>query len=74
VPRLRPARPDEVIRVLKRIGFKFIRQEGSHAIYRHPDGRWTTVPVHQGKDIEKGLLRKILRDAGISVKEFEEER
>lgn len=69
--KLRPAKPDEVKRVLEKSGFSCIRQSGSHAVYHHADGRWTTVPVHKGKDLGKGILRKILKDAKISVDEFE---
>jgi predicted RNA binding protein YcfA (HicA-like mRNA interferase family) len=42
----------------------------SHFRYKHPDGRKTTVPVHKGKDISRGLLRKILRDIDITVEEL----
>lgn len=62
------------MRVLRRLGFELIRQEGSHAIYRHSDGRWATVPIHQGKDIGKGLLAKILKDAKVTPEKFEELR
>lgn len=68
--KLRPARPDDVVRVLGRLGFARIRQSGSHAVFHHPDGRWTTVPIHSG-DVAKGTLRRILKDAGITVDEFE---
>ncbi len=70
MPKLSPEKPDRVIKVLKQLGFKFIRQSGSHAVFRHPNGKWTTVPVHPGKYVSKGILRKIIRDAGISVEEF----
>ena len=70
MPKLSPEKPNTVIKVLKKLQFKFIRQSGSHAIFRHPDGRWTTVPVHPGKDVSKGILKKILKDAGISVEDF----
>lgn len=72
--RLNPAKPDEVARVLERLGFIRVRQSGSHAVYRHSDGRWTTVPMHRGRDVGKGLLAKILSDADVSSKEFEELR
>ncbi len=68
--KLTPAKPGQVIKVLERMGFHLIRQSGSHAVYRHPDGRWTTVAVHPGKTIPKGTLRKIIRDAGLTVAEF----
>jgi predicted RNA binding protein YcfA (HicA-like mRNA interferase family) len=32
--------------VLIRLGFKPVRQKGSHVFYRHPDGRTTTAPNH----------------------------
>ena len=37
---------------------------------RHQDSRVVTIPVHRGKTIGKGLLRKILRDTELSVEEF----
>ncbi|MHB1431775.1 MAG: type II toxin-antitoxin system HicA family toxin [Streptosporangiaceae bacterium] len=43
---------------------------GSHHIMRHPDGRGTTVPVHQGRDVAKGPLRSILSDLGMTVHEL----
>ena len=36
----------------------------------HPDGRSTVVPIHPAQEIGPGLLRKIIRDAGVSVDEF----
>ncbi|MCS6937175.1 MAG: type II toxin-antitoxin system HicA family toxin [Candidatus Bipolaricaulota bacterium] len=66
-----PAKPEEVQRILEKLGFQRIRQSGSHVVYRHPDGRWTTLPIHSGKDVAKGTLRKIIRDLEITVDEFE---
>lgn len=71
MPKLRPLKPDQIKRTLERLGFERIRQSGSHVVYRHKDGRWTTVPVHKGKDVSKGLMRKILKDAKVSWEEFE---
>jgi len=68
--KLTPVKPDELIKVIEKLGFKKIRQSGSHAIFFHSDGRWTTVPIHKGKDVAKGTLRKILKDLGISYEEF----
>ena len=62
---------EELVRILERMGFERVRQKGSHIRLRHPDGRLTTVPVHKGQDIPKGLLRRIIReDLGISLDEF----
>lgn len=68
--RLPIIKSDELIRVLKRHGFKPVRQRGSHLRLRHEDGRVVTVPVHQGQSIGRGLLRKILRDVGWTPEEF----
>jgi len=68
--KLSPAKPENVIRVLEKLGFRRIRQSGSHAVFHHSDGRWTTVPIHKGKDVAKGTLHKILKDAGLSYEEF----
>lgn len=67
---LRPTEPEEVIRALERAGFAIVRQRGSHVRLGHADGRVVTVPVHPGREIGRGLLRKILRDAELSVEEF----
>ena len=56
--------------LLLRLGFREIRQRGSHRQYRHPDGRGTTVPFHAGRDISPTLLRKIARDIGITVEDL----
>ncbi len=72
--KLRPAKSDEVMRVLEKLGFTRVHQSGSHRVYHHVDGRWTTVPIHKGRDLGKGILRKILKDARISVDEFEKLR
>ncbi len=48
-------KPQEVVKILKNLGFAEIRQKGSHKQFRHPDGRGTTVPFHKGKDISPTL-------------------
>jgi predicted RNA binding protein YcfA (HicA-like mRNA interferase family) len=54
-------KPTEVCRLLERLGFKNVRQRGSHIQYRHADGRGTTVPMHKGRDI--GLtVEKLLQN------------
>jgi predicted RNA binding protein YcfA (HicA-like mRNA interferase family) len=66
-PRLPTLTGHEVIAVLQRHGFVVVRQSGSHVILRHVDGRRTTVPVHAGRDLGRGLLRQIMRDAKLTV-------
>jgi predicted RNA binding protein YcfA (HicA-like mRNA interferase family) len=38
-------------KILLKLGFEVARQKGSHCFYKHPDGRYTTVPHHPGEDI-----------------------
>src|SRR5713226_5091540 len=59
-------------KVLLRLGFRAVRQKGSHVFYRHPDGRTTTVPNHPGRDLSRPLIREILREIGLTVDEFED--
>ena len=59
------ARPKEVVRLLEKHGFTFFSQVGSHAQYRHPDGRKTSVAMHT-HELPKGTFAAILKQAGIS--------
>lgn len=63
-------KPREVVAILKRLGFDEVRQRGSHKQFRHPDGRSTTVPFHSGRDISPLLLRRIVKDTGLTMGEF----
>jgi len=63
-------KPQEVTRLLKKRGFVEVRQKGSHKQFRHPDGRGTTVPFHQGRDISPTLLRQIAKDINLTVEQF----
>ena len=57
-------------KALEKIGYHIDHQTGSHMILRneHPPYRRLTVPKH--KEIAKGTLRAIVRQAGISVEEL----
>ena len=60
----------ELVSALRRIGYEVDHQTGSHLILRQtePPHRRLTVPNH--KEIAKGTLRTIIRDAGLLVEEF----
>jgi predicted RNA binding protein YcfA (HicA-like mRNA interferase family) len=60
----------QTVSFLKKRGFIIERQRGSHAFLRHPDGRATVVPLHQGEMIGPGLFAKILRDIELTPDEF----
>ncbi len=63
-------RSTELIKLVEKKGFVKVRQNGSHAIYKHIDGRRTTIPVHSGKTIGRGLLKQIMKDSDISADEL----
>lgn len=57
--------PKRIIRVLGRHGFLLKRIKGSHHIFRHPESkRRVVVPLHQ-RDLPKGTLNEIFKDAGL---------
>ena len=57
-------------RLLFMLGFEKTRQKGSHAFYRHADGRTTTLPHHTGRVIARPLLREILREIDLKVDDY----
>jgi len=63
-------KPREVVARLEKLGFNEVRKRGSHKQFRHTDGRGTTVPFHQGRDISPILLRQIARDIGMTAEAF----
>jgi predicted RNA binding protein YcfA (HicA-like mRNA interferase family) len=52
------------------VGFHWVRREGSHNVFRNPEGRVVVIPDHGSQVIVRPLLRKILRDMGLSVEEY----
>ena len=60
----------QVCKILEKIGYNKDHQTGSHIILRQEDSphRRLTVPNH--KEIAKGTLRAILRQAGLTADEF----
>jgi len=62
----------EVVRAFVRIGYEVDRQRGSHGVLRHrdPPHRRLVVPDH--REVAKGTLRKLVREAGLTVDEFSE--
>jgi predicted RNA binding protein YcfA (HicA-like mRNA interferase family) len=59
----------ECVRALTRIGFVVDRQRGSHIILVREEPR-VTVSVPDHKELDRGTLRAIIRQAGLSVDEF----
>jgi len=68
--KLRPVKPEKIIKALEKLGFQKVRQKGSHIVMKHPDGRITVVPFHKGEEIGRGLLKEIINDVRINREEF----
>ncbi len=63
----------EVIEVFKRDGWMVDRIEGSHHILVKAGHEATlSVPVHGRQEIRLGLLKRLIRDAGMTNKRFTE--
>ena len=61
----------ELIRFLLRRGFVIQRQTGSHVHLRDASRSvLVTVPMHQGRDLGRGLAQSILKEAGFSVDDY----
>lgn len=58
-----------LIKVLGKLGYHAIRQRGSHIRLECFGRKSITIPNY--KTIDKSLIRKILRDAELSVEKFE---
>jgi len=65
----RNVKPEKLIKTLYKMGFQEYKGKGSHRRLRHPDGRWTQIAVHL-KPIPQETLRKILKQAEISIEEL----
>jgi predicted RNA binding protein YcfA (HicA-like mRNA interferase family) len=63
--------PKYLIKILEKYGFFYKRTKGSHQLYFNPiTNKTIIVPVHGGKDMKKGTLMAILKQAGIEKSEI----
>ena len=64
----------QIVRVLEKIGFVFVRQTGSsHAIYKRlADNKRTVIPIHAGVALKRRTLKSILKDAGLNIDDLRE--
>ncbi len=57
---------DELLKKLKKAGWREIRQKGSHKIMRKENSLETIIlPYHRGKEVPSGTASRILRQAGL---------
>jgi predicted RNA binding protein YcfA (HicA-like mRNA interferase family) len=69
--RLVPLRATEVVRRLRMKGYVGPVPGGRHVRMVHPEtGRIIPIPMHGGRDVSVGLIRAIIREAGITAEEW----
>jgi predicted RNA binding protein YcfA (HicA-like mRNA interferase family) len=59
----------ECIKALEKVGFEIVRQRGSHVILARENPK-NTVIVPNHKELDRGTLRAIIRQAELTVDEF----
>lgn len=70
MPKLPSFKPKALIKKFGKAGYVIDRQRGSHVIlYNHTDRRRLTIPLHV-KDLPKGTLLSIIKQAGLTKEEF----
>jgi len=70
VTRLRLVPYRDLERVTEAAGFEWVRCRGSHNTFRSADGRIIVIPDHGKQVIVRPLLRRIIRDMGLTVEEY----
>jgi predicted RNA binding protein YcfA (HicA-like mRNA interferase family) len=68
MPHLPVISGDQFVKAMRKTGYSLDHTEGSHMILLHPSGRRLSVPKHS--ELRRGLLRALIRDAGLSREEF----
>ncbi len=70
MPKLPAVKPREIVRFLERKGFALDHASGSHFIYYHPESKRRAVVPKHSRDIPKGTLLSLLREAGFTREEL----
>jgi predicted RNA binding protein YcfA (HicA-like mRNA interferase family) len=70
MPKLPVVPPEKLARALEKKGFVLDRVRGSHHLYFHPDTDVTVIIPFHKKEVGKGLLIEVMKQAGITRKEL----
>jgi predicted RNA binding protein YcfA (HicA-like mRNA interferase family) len=70
MPKLPTVRPREVIRFLEQNGFVLDRTSGSHFVFYHPKSKRRAVVPQHNRELPKGTLVSLLREAGFTRHEL----
>lgn len=70
MPLIPPLRAREVVRALQRLGFRRVRQRGSHLTMRSDDGRTAVVIDHGSRDLPPRTTHRMLKEAQVPIPDF----
>jgi len=68
VSRLPMISGDDFVRAVRKIGYELDHTTGSHMILRHPSRKRLSVPRH--RELGRGILRRLIDQAGLNREEF----
>ncbi len=61
----------EIVKAFQKAGWRITRRRSSHVILEKEGQEATlSVPVHKGKNVKRGTLRDLIKDAGMTVDQF----
>lgn len=72
MPKLPVVSGKEAVKAFCKIGYQPDHQTGSHIILRHVSESHRRLSVPNHKEISRGLLRDLIKEAGLTVEEFAE--
>lgn len=68
MPKSKAFTSKQIIKLLEQNGFVLKRQKGGHMIFAHPKTKHRTMVPFHNKDLPKGTLHEILKQAGIDIR------
>ncbi len=68
MPKMPVVSGDEFVKAMGKLGYTIDRMRASHMILRCPGRPQLSVPRH--RELDRGTLRGLIREAGLSVDEF----
>lgn len=70
MPSLPQVSGDEAVKAFEKLGYERVRQKGSHIRLISGEAGRKPLTVPRKKELKRGMLRSLIRDAGITVEEF----
>lgn len=62
----------ETVKALRKIGYEFDRERGSHMILRQTSAPFRRVVIPDHKEVAKGTLRSIIKQTGLTIDQFKD--